>query len=83
MGSPSHSHRPLAKRLMHMGYKSRNTSGVSKSSSDWLNSTGFPRDACVAFFNIPNGNKDDVPKPLTKEESHVYNCDDERLTGSA
>lgn len=39
--------RPLAKRLMHMGHKSGNTSGVSKSSSDWLNSTGFPGDMRV------------------------------------
>ncbi len=34
-----------------------NTSGVSKSSSDWLNYTGFPGDVCVAFFNVPPGNK--------------------------
>ncbi len=26
---------------------SGNTSGVSKSSSDWLNYTGFPEDVCV------------------------------------
>ncbi len=32
-----------------------NTSVVSKSSSDWLNYTGFPGDVCVAFFNIPPG----------------------------
>ncbi len=67
-----------------MAHKSGNTSGVSKSSSDWLNYTGFQGDVCVAFFNVPPGNKDDVmPNPLTKEESHrVYNCDDERLSGS-
>ncbi len=34
-------HGPLAKRLMHMVHFSRNTSVVSKSSSDWLNYTGF------------------------------------------
>ncbi len=58
-----------------MAHLSGNTSGVSKSSSDWLNYTGFPGDVCVAFFNIPPGNKDAVaPNPLTKEEScHVYN----------
>ncbi len=28
-----------------------NTSGVSKSSSDWLNYTRFPGDVCVPFFN--------------------------------
>ncbi len=69
---------------MHMAHLSGNTSGVSKSSSDWLNYTGFPGDVCVAFFNFPPGNKDAVaPNPLTKEESgRVYNCDDKRLSGS-
>ncbi len=66
-----------------MAHKSGNTSGVSKSSSDLLNYTGFPGDVCVAFFNVLPGNKDAVmPNPLTKEEScRVYNCDDERLSG--
>ncbi len=79
-----HTHRPLAKRLMHMAHLSGNTSGVSKSSSDWLNYTGFPGDVCVAFFNVPPGNKNALaPIPLTKEESHrVYKCDDKRLSGS-
>ncbi len=38
---------------------------------------------CV-FFNVAPGNKDAVElNPLTKEEScRVYNCDDERLSGS-
>ncbi len=69
-----HAHGPLAKRLMHMAHLSGNTSGVSKSSSDWLNYTGFPGDVCVAFFNVP-GNKNAVtPNPLAKEESRrVYN----------
>ncbi len=70
-----------------MEHKSGNASGVSKSSSDWLNYTGFPGDVCErrTFFNVPPGNKDAVtPNPLTKEESRrVYNCDDERLSGSA
>ncbi len=45
-----------------MGHSSRNTSGVSKSSSDWLNSTGFPGDVSIVLF------KDAVaPSPLTKE----------------
>ncbi len=67
-----------------MEHKSGNTSGVSKSSSDWLNYTGFPGDACVAFFNVLPRNKNAVTSsPLTKEESRrVYNCDDERLSGS-
>ncbi len=79
-----HAHGPLAKHLMHTAHKSGNTSGVSKSSSDWLNYTGFPGDVCVSFFNVTPGNKDAVaPNPLTKEESrHVYNCDDKRLSGS-
>ncbi len=67
-----------------MAHKSGNTSGVSKSSSDWLNYTGFPGDASVVFFNVLPGNKNAVtPNPLTKEESRrVYKCDDERLSGS-
>ncbi len=70
--------------IMHMAHKSENTSGVSKSSSDWLNYTGFPGDLCVAFFNVPPGNKDGMTtNPLTKEESHrVYNWDDKCLSGS-
>ncbi len=60
----------MMQRLMHMAHLSGNTSGVSKSSSDWLNYTGFPGDVCVAFFNVLPGNKDAVTlNPLTKEES--------------
>ncbi len=72
----------LAKRLMHMVHLSGNTSRVSKSSSDWLDYTGFPGDVCVAFFNVPPGNKGAlVPNPLPKEESRrVYNFDDRRLS---
>ncbi len=79
-----HTHGTLAKRLMHIAHLAGNTSGVSKLFSDWLNYTGFPGDVCVAFFNVPPGNKDAVaPNPLTKEESsRVYNCDNERLSGS-
>ncbi len=79
-----HANGLLAKRLMHMAHLSGNTSGVSKLSSDWLNYTGFPGDVCVAFFNVSPGNKDAVElNPLMKEESRrVYNCDDERLSGS-
>ncbi len=36
-----HAHELLAKRLMHKEQLSGNTSGASKSSSDWLNYTGF------------------------------------------
>ncbi len=70
-------HVPLAKRLMHMVHLSGNTSVVSKSSSDWLNYTGFPGDVCVVFFNVPPGNKDAVaPNSLVKEKSCcVYKCD--------
>ncbi len=52
-------------------------------SSDWLNYTGFLGDVCVAFFNVPPGNKDAVtPNPLAKEESRrVYKYDGERLSG--
>ncbi len=63
-------HGPLAKHLMHMAHLSGNTSGVSKSSSDWLNYAGFQGDVCVTFFIVLPGNKDAVaPNPLTKEES--------------
>ncbi len=69
-----HSHRTLAKCLMHMAHLSGNTSGVSKSSSDWLDYTGFPGEVCVAFFNVLPGNKSAVvPNPLTKEESRRVN----------
>ncbi len=56
---------------MHMAHKIRNTLKETwKSSSDWLNSTVFPGDVCVAFFNVPPGNNDAVmPKPLMEEES--------------
>ncbi len=69
---------------MHMVHLSGNTSGVSKSSSDWLDYTGFPGDVCVMFFNVPPGNKDVVMNndALTKEEScRVYKCDGEHLSG--
>ncbi len=69
---------------MHTAHLAGNTSGVSKSSSDWLDYTGFPGDVCVEFFNVPPGNKNAVaPNPLTKDESRrVYNWDNERLSGS-
>ncbi len=79
-----HAHGPLAKRLMHMVHLSGNTSRASKSSSDWLDYTGFPGDVCVVFFNVLPGNKVTVvPNPLTEEESGcVYNCDNRCLSGS-
>ncbi len=40
-----------------MVHLSGNTSVVSKLSSDWLDYIGFPGDVCVAFFNVPPGNK--------------------------
>ncbi len=50
-----------------MVHLSGNTSGVLKSSSDWLNYTEFPGDVRVAFLNVPPGNKNAVaPNPLTK-----------------
>ncbi|ROL45707.1 hypothetical protein DPX16_17823 [Anabarilius grahami] len=70
---------------MHKAQKMGNTLGISKStSSDWLNSTGFPGDVCVTFFNGLPGNKDAVtPNPLMEEESlRVYNCVNEPESGS-
>ncbi len=58
---------------MHMAHLSGNISGVSKSSSDWLNYTGFPGDVCVAFFNVPPGNKDAVtPNPSRKKKAVMF-----------
>lgn len=48
-----HTHRLLAVRLMHKAHKTVNTSGVLKLPSDWLNSTRFPGDMYVTFFNGP------------------------------
>ncbi len=46
---------------------------MSKSSSDWLNYTGFPRDVCVAFFNVPPGNKDAWRQtPSRKKKAVVF-----------
>ncbi len=60
------------RHLVSDAHLSGNTSGVLKSSSDWLNYAGFPGDVCVTFFNVPPGNKD----ALVKEESRrVYKCD--------
>ncbi len=70
---------------MHTAHLSGNTSGVSKSSSDWFDYTVFPGDVCVTVFNVLPGNKYAVaPNPLTKEESHrVYNsaCQDQLNAG--
>ncbi len=58
---------------MHTAHKIGNTSGVSKSSSDWLNYRVFTGDVCVTFFNVPPGNKDAVtPNPLTKKKALVF-----------
>ncbi len=66
-------HGPLAKLLMHMEHERGKALEVSKPSSDWLNYTGFPGDVCVAFFNLPSGNKDAVmPNSLTKEEVVMF-----------
>ncbi len=62
---------------MYTAHLAGNTSGISKSSY-WLNYTWF--DVC----HVLPGNKDAMmPNPLMEEEScHVYNCDDERFSGS-
>ncbi len=61
---------------MHMVHLSGSTSGVSKSSSDWLNYTGFPGDVCVAFFNVSPGNKEAKPpherRKFTNVTAHAY-----------
>ncbi len=68
---------------MHMAHLSGNTSGVSKSSSDWLDYTGFPGDVCVAFFNVPPGNKMLWRQtPSRKKKAVVFTADNERLSGS-
>jgi len=37
----------------HMAHKIGNTSGASKSTTDWLNAAGFPGDVCVVFRGLP------------------------------
>ncbi len=65
---------PVAKRLMNMAHLSGNTSVVSKSSSDWLNYTGFLGDVCVEFFNVPPGNKAALPWRQTPHERRKPSC---------
>ncbi len=78
-----HAHRTLAKRLMHMVHLSGNTSGVSKSPSDWLNYTGFLGDVCVVFFNVPPETKMLWRQtPSRKKKAVVITTDDEHLSGS-
>ncbi len=56
-----------------MVHLSENTSVVSKSSSDWWNYRGFPRDVCVALYNVPPGNKYAViPNPSWKKKAVVF-----------
>ncbi len=57
----------LAEHLMHMADKVGNNLGVSKSPSDWSNSTGFPQDVCITFFKVPPGNKDAIKTNLLVE----------------
>ncbi len=55
---------------MHITHNIRSTSGVSKSSLDWSNYTGFLGDVSIMFFNVLPGNKVAVmPNPLMEEES--------------
>lgn len=49
-----------------------NTSGVSRSSFDWLNSTGFPEDLCVVFFIGPPGNKAKLPTPSWRKKAVMF-----------
>lgn len=64
----------LVECLMHKVHKIVNTfQRVSKSSSDWMNSTGFPGDLYGAFFNGPPGNKGIVmPNPFMEKESVMF-----------
>ncbi len=79
LGLKCHTHGPLAKRLMHRAHKSGNTSGV-KSSSDWLNYTGFLVDARVLFFNAPPRKKDAVVSKPLKKEAIMFTTDDKCLS---
>ncbi len=74
-------HRQLAERPMHTIHLSGNTSGVSKSSSDWLNYTGFPGDVSVAFFNVLPGNKDAMALN-SPPHALVFTTIDGHLSGS-
>ncbi len=58
---------------MHMAHIAGNTSGVSKSSSDWLKCTGFLGDVRVAFFKGSPGKKEAVtPNPSWKKKAVVF-----------
>ncbi len=50
---------------------------LSGNTSDWLNYTGFPGDLCVAFFNVPSGNKKyhGAKPPRERRKRRVYKCD--------
>lgn len=62
--------KPLPKCLMHTAHKVRNNRGVLKSSSDWLDSSGFPVDMCLETKPFW------CSAPLMEEgRHHVYNCD--------
>lgn len=64
----------MAELWMHMAHLTVNTSGFSKSSSDWI---GCPGDVCVAFYNGPPGNRCDAKPPRERRTRLVYNCDNE------
>jgi len=74
-----HAHGPLAEHLMHIAHLTGNSSGFSKSSSDWLNSTGCVSRSLMAHLETNAV----MPNPLMEKECRrVYNYDNERLPGS-
>ncbi len=59
---------------MHMAHLSGNTSAVSKSSSDWLNYTGFPGDVCSWTFRLEKRCSGAKPSHERRKPC-VYKCD--------
>ncbi len=73
---PSHSKLSLSLRrhahgLMHMAHLSGNISGVSKSSSDWLNYTGFPGD--VVFTTVTTSAYQDQLNAVFSKVCQIFN----------
>jgi len=54
----------------HMAHEIGNTSGASKSTTDWLNAAGFPGDVCVVFRGLP-GNNDHNPSWKNKNAGNM------------
>jgi len=75
----SHTHKPLAEGLMQIWQTQLETELVSKSSSDWLNSTRFSTG--ILMVHLKQTCCDAKPHKGGRS-CRVYNCGNERLSGS-